>query len=277
MAQVLLVDDDPDTRRVVGTVLRMAGYQVIEVSSGSEALECLARRAIDVIIAELRLPDMPGLDLFRSPRWGRNVPFVIITGFGTVRDAVSAMRLGAHDVVDKPVLSDDVLRIVRRALARPDDASAPDAVVGEHQVAHAAARWAQALVPIIECPQDPRTVSRWARWVAASPGAIRTWCHTAGIGPRRSLLFGRMLRAVARSDGGRLSLENLLDIVDRRTLYGNLRLAGLSGTQHFPRDIDEFLRRQMLIREPEALREVKRAVEERQKGTVRAPKAAGQR
>jgi hypothetical protein len=126
--------------------------------------------------------------------------------------------------------------------------------------AHAAARWAKAIVPILDSPSDLRTVADWSRWVGASQGALRDWCRTARITPRRSLVFGRLLRAVLLSDGGRHAPENLLDVVDRRTLAGLLKLAGLSaGT--FPHDVREFLESQVLIRDEDTLVELERALQ----------------
>jgi hypothetical protein len=131
------------------------------------------------------------------------------------------------------------------------------------QEAHAAARLARALVLIIDSGKDPRTVRGWGRCALASSGALRNWCRTARIAPRRCLVFGRLLRAVVRSDGGRHKLENLLAVVDLRTLSGLLRFAGFSGQDDFPRDTDEFLQRQTLICDPDALLEIRRALEER--------------
>jgi len=129
--------------------------------------------------------------------------------------------------------------------------------------AHAAARWARSLVRLIDSPKDPRTVSRWGRWVGVSPRALRTWCLGAGIAPRSSLVFGRLLRAVFLSDSGRHRLENLLDVVDRRTFTGLLRLAGFAGPDDLPMDVDEFLARQHIVADPAMLYEVRRALETR--------------
>jgi hypothetical protein len=133
----------------------------------------------------------------------------------------------------------------------------PDATV---PVAHAAARWARVVLPILDSATDPRTVADWSRLAYASPGALRTWCRTAGVSPRRSLVFGRLLRVVILADGGKRKPEHLLDVGDRRTFDGLLRLAGLQPRQEFPADIETFLQRQCLVRDPEALDEIARAV-----------------
>jgi hypothetical protein len=127
---------------------------------------------------------------------------------------------------------------------------------------HAAARWARAVLPIIDSPTDPRTIELWGKIIHASVGAIRNWCFAAGIGPRRSLVFGRLLRAVALSERGQHKPENLLDVVDRRTIASLLRFAGLTARQ-FPRDVAEFLDVQILVRDRDALLQVKDALEQR--------------
>lgn len=135
---------------------------------------------------------------------------------------------------------------------------------------HAAVRWARAVIAVTDCPSDPKTIAGWGRWIAASSGAIRNWCFTAGIGPRRSLVFARMLRAVIFSEGGTRKPENLLDTVDRRTLVGLLRLAGLPTNGRLPPDVDEFLEQQVLVRDPDALDEVRRALKVQQRVTEAA-------
>jgi hypothetical protein len=130
--------------------------------------------------------------------------------------------------------------------------------------AHAAARWARAIVPIIDCPGDPKTIALWGRWIAVSSGALRNWCRTAGVPARRSLIFGRLLRAVHLSDGGRHKPENVLDVVDRRTLVALLRSSGLDASGKLPGSLAEFLEIQTLVRDRDALLETRRLLTERQ-------------
>lgn len=127
--------------------------------------------------------------------------------------------------------------------------------------AHAAVRLAKAVVPIVHAPRDPRTIAGWGRQIAASQGAIRTWCYTAGVSPRRSLLFARMLRVVYCRQSAHHRPENLLDVVDRRTVAGLLRTAGFAGEHDLPTDLRVFLSRQTLISDPVALAEIGRALD----------------
>src|SRR5207248_5351434 len=119
------------------------------------------------------------------------VPLVIVTGFGSTQSAVEAIRAGACDFVEKPLIGDELIRVVARALAlQPPAADRPRA--------HAAARWAHAVVATVESPEDLRTLKAWGRHIGASPGTLKNWCRIAGLSPRRSLLFARLLRAVVR-------------------------------------------------------------------------------
>ena len=101
--RVLLVDDDPTFRRVMGGELTRRGYAVETRASGGEALEPSATADVDVILLDLRLADMDGLDVLSELR-GRPVAsgIVVLTGHGTIDTAVKAMRMGAHDYLEKP-------------------------------------------------------------------------------------------------------------------------------------------------------------------------------
>src|SRR5206468_3962687 len=95
---------------------------------------------------------------------------------------------------------------------------------------------------------------------AVSEGALKTWCHAVKMSPRRSLNFGRLLRAVSRSDGGRHAARNLLDVVDPRTLARLLRSAGFDDERSFPHDVSEFLARQQLVLDADMLSEIRKAL-----------------
>ena len=270
MAQLLLIDDDVSTLFGFEAILRSAGYEVFTATTGSQALELLDRRVIHAVLSDLRLPDMSGLDILRHIHDRHaHVAAVVVTGYGSTRDAVTAMQLGAADFIEKPVFEDGLLRVVRTALGQRDDRLSEDdrhlemeLLDGRHgQEAHAAARLARVLVPIVNSATDLRTIREWSRAVFVSPGALRNWCRMAGISPRRSLVFGRLLRAVFLCQGGKHKPENLLDVVDRRTLVGLLTLAGLDPVSEFPADIDTFLQRQMLIRDPDTLSAIRRAID----------------
>jgi CheY-like chemotaxis protein len=266
MPRVLLIADDSAMLATFETVLSSSGYHVSTALSGSEGLELLTGQTIDRIVADLQLPSISGLEVLRrTRRTGRAIPFIVLTGVPSTKAAVAAMRLGVSDFLEKPISDDDLPGIFKGSLRTMDDGTRSQAIrdnPGDIE-RHAAARWARALVPIIDSPKDPRTITGWSRCVAASPGTLRNWCGTAGILPRRSLVLGRILRAVALSKGGRHKPENLLDVVDLRTLSGLLRFAGFGAGRGLPLDMETFLAQQTLVRDPDALHELERALEKR--------------
>ncbi len=102
---VLIVDDDPATCLTFGHALRTSGLRVETAATGRAALKSLRHKTFDLVSLDLRLPDMSGLDLIRITT---RVPFILISGFLTTAETVEAMRLGARDVLEKP-LDVDVL------------------------------------------------------------------------------------------------------------------------------------------------------------------------
>jgi hypothetical protein len=91
-----------------------------------------------------------------------------------------------------------------------------------------AERWAAAVVAAVRCDRDPRTLAAWAASVAASRGALRAWCHAAGVSPRSSLDFARFLRAICRSPRTVDDPLALLDWIDPRTVTRMLSRGGVS-------------------------------------------------
>jgi two-component system response regulator FlrC len=127
--RVLVVDDERSLRTLLTRILRDEGYEVGEAASAEAALEELERRAAHLVVTDLRLPGLDGIELLRRVRKSSPETLVIvITAFGTVASAVEAMKLGAVDYLTKPLANPDELRVVvREALARrrlADDAAA---------------------------------------------------------------------------------------------------------------------------------------------------------
>jgi two-component system response regulator AtoC len=131
---VLLVDDDPAVSKVLAAVLGQEGIQTAEVRSGGEALEWLERRPADVVLTDLRMPGIDGMQLLGriTARWPE-VPVIMLTAHGSVPLAVEAMKRGATEFLQKPFERDEVIFVVKKALAgasalsergpRPDGAS----------------------------------------------------------------------------------------------------------------------------------------------------------
>jgi CheY-like chemotaxis protein len=261
---VLLIQKDSALAVRHASVLRRAHHDVAIASSGMQSLALLEQHTFDLIVSDLFLPDMSALELMRLLRARAFVtPFVVVTGAAATSNVVAAM-FGASGALEKPLADSDVLRAVSQLLTGwPADAEVAGDPANDHgddPEAHAASRVARALAPILHCARDPRTIADWGRAIFVSPGALRNWCRTAGISPRTLLVFGRLLRAVYLSRDGRHKPETLLDVVDRRTLVGLVKFAGLGTEREFPTDVDTFLRRQMLIRDPDTLNEIRRVL-----------------
>jgi CheY-like chemotaxis protein len=258
--RILLVDDDDVGLDVLSAMLEYRGYNVTTTTTGTKALQALETMDIAVAVSDLRLPDMSGLDVLRVVNQrARPIPVIIITGFGTTKDVIDAMHLGVYDFVEKPIFEDDLLMRIDRAVYKADLTSTVSEGQAIEPESHASSRWAAAVVPLIRCQKDPRTIAMWGRWIGSSPGAIRNWCHTAGITARRSLIFGRLLRAVVLRQRSAEAPQDLLDVVDTRTLDGLFRLAGFDNGE-LPADVDDFLQQQQLVKSAHALEKVRSAL-----------------
>jgi len=143
--RVLLVDDDLDARKTLRDMLESQNFEVRAVAGGFQALGELRQWDCDVVLTDLRMPILSGLELVqRIRRYSPHLPCIVMTGYGSVETAVEAMRAGADDFLTKPlqidVVSTRVRRAVekvrsRRALQEPPQSETPDnahtAIVGE--------------------------------------------------------------------------------------------------------------------------------------------------
>src|ERR687891_2775123 len=117
MSDILLVEDKDSLRRVLRLTLENAGYTVAEVSDARAALNEIANARHRLILTDLRMPNGSGLDVLRSAKSADpDVPVIVMTAFGSIDEAVQAMKDGAHDFLQKPVDSNHLLLLVERAL-----------------------------------------------------------------------------------------------------------------------------------------------------------------
>jgi DNA-binding NtrC family response regulator len=118
---ILLVDDDPLVLAGFREILSRAGYEVTAVFSGGEALEQLESRTFDVILTDLLMPRVSGLDVLRTAREKHpDCVVIVVTGYASVRSAVEALRLGAHDYLIKPCDEHELLFRVNMGLEHVD-------------------------------------------------------------------------------------------------------------------------------------------------------------
>lgn len=117
--RILIVDDEPNVRLVFSSTLESAGYEVSTAEDGKEALMWIQARPFDLVLLDLRMPDLDGMKVLECLReTGNDVPAVIVTAHGSVPDAVEAMKLGAIDFLAKPLSPVALRRLVAEVLAR---------------------------------------------------------------------------------------------------------------------------------------------------------------
>jgi DNA-binding NtrC family response regulator len=114
---VLLIDDDPSLRRVIEYSLVESGYSVLPAASGEEGLALFQKGPCDVVITDITMPGMSGLEVLTKVRQADLiVPVIVITAYGTIESAVSAMKQGAFDYITKPFNRDELRITLERAL-----------------------------------------------------------------------------------------------------------------------------------------------------------------
>jgi DNA-binding NtrC family response regulator len=117
MPDILLVEDKDSLRKVLTLTLESAGYSVTEAADARAALNEIAKAPHKLVLTDLRMPHGSGLDVLRAARSADgDVPVVVMTAFGSIDEAVQAMKDGAHDFLQKPVDSNHLLLLVERAL-----------------------------------------------------------------------------------------------------------------------------------------------------------------
>ena len=128
---IVVVDDEPQIRRFLRAALAGQGYRVHEASTGADGLVEVASRQPDVVILDLGLPDMDGLDVIRKVREWSAVPVIVLSARGQEADKVAALDAGADDYVQKPFGIDELLARLRALLRRATPSGEPVLEVGE--------------------------------------------------------------------------------------------------------------------------------------------------
>lgn len=130
-SKILIVDDEPNVRLVFRTTFESAGHQTAEAVNGVEALELLRDSSFDLVLLDLQMPGEGGMTVLERLRVaGNDTPVVIVTAYGTVPDAVEAMKLGAIDFLGKPLSPAALREVVGAVLARNSSEKFP----GSHAV-----------------------------------------------------------------------------------------------------------------------------------------------
>jgi two-component system KDP operon response regulator KdpE len=122
-ARILLVDDEPNIIGTVGPLLRARGYEVLSAMTGRAALEAAERDKPDLIVLDLGLPDINGVEVCREVRKSQSIPILVLSARGAEGDKVNALDAGADDYVTKPFGAEELLARIRAALRRVENPS----------------------------------------------------------------------------------------------------------------------------------------------------------
>ncbi|RMD98817.1 MAG: sigma-54-dependent Fis family transcriptional regulator, partial [Calditrichaeota bacterium] len=118
-ASILIVDDEQSVRDSIERVLEREGYQVFKAANAHEAEDILQKETVALVLTDLRMPDVSGLELLRQvKKQFPDIEVVMITGHGTIERAVEAMKEGAYDFITKPFKRAEILRAVSKALEK---------------------------------------------------------------------------------------------------------------------------------------------------------------
>ena len=231
-SSVLVVDDEPFVRDSIVEVLRSEGWRTHAAGGAKEAVEFLERQGVDVVVTDLRMPEGDAFVLLEhAKKDGFDIPIVVITGVGTVSEAVRAMKAGAYDFLQKPVDPDELLLLARRAAEHRrlvgevralretvQGLRSPRVLVGR------SARMEQARAAIAQVARTDATVllrgesgtgkelaaEEIHRQSARAAGPfVRLHCASASEESFERELFEKGSGAFARAEGGTLALDEV--------------------------------------------------------------------
>ena len=126
--KILVVEDEKSIAHFISSVLSANGYEAMQARSGSEALSMISSHCPDLIILDLGLPDMDGLEILRNLRTWSSLPVVVVSARSHEKDKVTALDLGADDYLTKPFGTDELLARVRTAIRHTRTASGNDEI-----------------------------------------------------------------------------------------------------------------------------------------------------
>jgi ActR/RegA family two-component response regulator len=243
--RVLIVDDDVAALEMWALLLAEEGVLVEVAPSAAACLRLMATRDFDLLVVDLRLGEDSGLELVRQLQSrGTSQPFVLVTGHANVAVTVDAMRLGARTVLEKPLVGDDFVAPILRALRELEAEALGRLAAPAYSIAD---RWARHVLAASSTSSDPRTLAAWARAAGVSRSALIEVCARLDVNPRDARDLARVLRLVRRADIA-WDPEASLDVADRRTLHRLLVRAGLAATPRGSRPApQQFLARQRFV------------------------------
>jgi len=138
LGRILIVEDDPPMRQMCVKLFQRKGYDAIGVGSGEEALFKLEEEEPQVVLADMKMPGMDGIELLKVIKARYKCEVIFMTGYGTIQNAVQAMKLGAFDYITKPFDNNNLVKIVEKAIKlvnhktqNPEEGSFDNLIIGK--------------------------------------------------------------------------------------------------------------------------------------------------
>jgi two-component system alkaline phosphatase synthesis response regulator PhoP len=197
MRKILIIDDDENLAWAIQKRFENLGFEVVSAGDGRTGVEALERERPDLLILDLNLPDVDGLDICRYVRRRTNIPVVMLTGRAEDNDTVVGLEIGADDYVTKPFNLNELAARVRAVLRRASP-SGIDAVVPERE--------ATASPPPAARPQPERDLA--AAGITMDLGAKRVWVDDSEV--QLTPTEFRLLQTLLEHQGRVVSAETLL-------------------------------------------------------------------
>ena len=242
-ACILVVDDSADTLELIQRNLALQGYDVHTSQGAADALALLDAMAVDLVVTDVRMPGLSGIDLIREVRQRHpGIELVVITGYATIQGAVEALQLGAWDYLAKPFTDEELFQAVRRALARRPAVARPrreGALIEFHgllgrsrgmtalfESIGAVAPGEQAVLLCGEPGTGREAVARALHGCSGRRGSfVRVSLDARRLAPQGATSARALAELAASCGGGTLYLA-ALDVADREVLDGVSALIG---------------------------------------------------
>ena len=202
-ARILLVDDDPHLREMLGYALRREGYEVLEAGDGAQALRVVESESVDLLVLDVMMPELDGLEVCRRLRRDSQVPIVFLSSKAEELDRVLGLELGGDDYVTKPFSPRELLSRVKAVLRRTRGVVVPEPEV------------------------DPDSLEMGT--LRLDLDAHR--CHVAGQEVTLTLTEFRMLQVLMGAPGRAFSRDELVE----RTYQGRHFVSGRTVDSHVRR------------------------------------------
>lgn len=166
MGKILVVDDKQMMRDSVGATLQRAGFAVVAASNGQSAIDLVARHRPAAVITDLKMPEMTGLELLANLKNADDsLPVVLMTAYGSVNDAVEAMKRGAFDFVQKPFEGDELVMVMRRAVEHRE-------LVHENAALRSQARTLEEFPSLVGRSVAMKSVAQQIHQIAGTQGTV---------------------------------------------------------------------------------------------------------